>query len=53
MYYVLKNKYGFTCGHNRVYRLMCINNIKSNFRKKAKYNYIKSTSEETAENILK
>ena len=52
MYYVLKNEYGFTCGHNRVYRLMCINNIKSNFRRKAKYNYIKSASEETAENIL-
>jgi putative transposase len=53
MYYKLREKYGFTCGHNRVYRIMCINDIKSSYRKKSKYNYIKSTPEETAGNILK
>lgn len=52
MYYTLRSKYGFTCGHNRVYRLMCINDIKSNFRRKSTYNHIKSTPEKTAENIL-
>ena len=52
MYYVLKNQYGFSCGHNRVYRLMCINNIKSVYRKKSKSTYVESTPEETAENIL-
>ena len=25
MYYKLRDKYQFTCGHNRVYRIMCIN----------------------------
>ena len=53
MHYVLKNQYGFSCGHNRVYRLMCINDIQSVYRKKKNNStYIKSTPEETAENIL-
>ena len=53
MYYVLKYQYGFSCGHNRVYRLMCINDIQSSYRKKKKNStYTKSTPEETAENIL-
>ena len=53
MYYVLKNQYGFSCGHNRVYRLMCINDIQSAYRKKkSNSTYTKSTPEETAENIL-
>lgn len=53
MYYVLKNQYGFSCGHNRVYRLMCINDIQSVYRKKkSNSTYMKSTPEETAENIL-
>ncbi len=53
MYYALKNQYGFSCGHNRVYRLMCINNIQSVFRKKKNSStYKPSTPEETAENIL-
>lgn len=53
MYYTLRNKYAFTCGHNRVYRIMCINDIKSSYRRSHRYSYIKSTPEETADNILK
>lgn len=53
MYYTLRNKYHFTCGHNRVYRIMCINDIKSSYRRSSSYRYIKSTPEETADNILK
>ncbi len=53
MYYTLRNKYNFNCGHNRVYRIMCINDIKSSYRKSSRYNYTKSTPEEVAGNILK
>ena len=53
MYYALKNQYGFSCGHNRVYRLMCINDIQSIYRKKkSNSTYTKSTPEETAKNVL-
>lgn len=52
MTYFLKNEYGFTVGHNKVARLMSINDIKSSFRNKGKYTFIKSTPETTAENIL-
>ncbi|MBM6765656.1 transposase [Faecalicoccus pleomorphus] len=31
MYYTLRNE-GYGCGHNRVYRLMCIHDIKSSYR---------------------
>ena len=51
MYYTLRNE-GYGCGHNRVYRLMCINDIKSSYRRKSKYNYVNSNAEHTAENIL-
>lgn len=53
MYYILRDKYHFTCGHNRVYRIMCINNIKSSYRRKSRYNYIKSKPEEIVENKLR
>jgi hypothetical protein len=53
MYYKLRNNYCFTCGHNRVYRIMCINDIKSSYRRSSGYIYIKSTPEETGENVLK
>lgn len=53
MCFTLKTRYGFSCGHNRVYRLMCINNIKSIYRnKKRNPPHIKSIPEETSENIL-
>ena len=52
MYYSLKNE-GFMCGHNRVYRLMCINDVQSSYRRKGKYHYVRSTPETTSENILK
>ena len=51
MYYTLRNE-GYRCGHNRVYRLMCINDIKSSYRRSSRYNYIRSNAEHTAENIL-
>lgn len=53
MYYKLRDKYHFTCGHNRVYRIMCINDMKSSYRRSSTYTFIKSTPEETAENLLK
>lgn len=53
MYYKLRDNYHFTCGHNRVYRIMCINNIKSSYRRSSRYIYTKATPEETAENVLK
>lgn len=53
MYYTLKNKHHFTCGHNRVYRIMCINDIQSSYRRSSRYTYVKSTPEETVDNILK
>ena len=53
MYYKLRYNYHFTCGHNRVYRIMCINNIKSSYRRSSRYIYAKTTPEETAENVLK
>lgn len=52
MYYKLRDKYHFTCGHNRVYRIMCINDIKSSYRRTSGYTYSKTTPEETTENIL-
>jgi putative transposase len=52
MYYTLRNQ-GYKCGHNRVYRLMCINDIKSTYRRKGKYHYTRSTAEAVAENTLK
>ena len=33
MYYKLRDKYQFTCGHNRVYRIMCVNDIRSSYRR--------------------
>lgn len=51
MYYTLRNE-GYGCGHNRVYRLMCINDIKSSYRSRARHKYTKSNAEHTAENIL-
>ena len=52
MYYKLRDKHHFTCGHNRVYRIMCVNDIKSSYRRKSGYTYKKSIPEETAENKL-
>ena len=52
MYYKLRDKYQFTCGHNRVYRIMCVNDIRSSYRRTSGYTYIKSIPEETAENKL-
>ncbi|WP_308462478.1 IS3 family transposase [Clostridium weizhouense] len=52
MYYKLRDKYYFTCGHNRVYRIMCVNDIRSSYRRTSSYKYIKSTHKETVENKL-
>ena len=47
----LNREHGTQYNHKRIYRLMDILHLKSVCRKK-KYNYIKSTPEVTAENIL-
>lgn len=47
----LNREHGTQYNHKRIYRLMDILHLKSVCRKK-KYNYIKSTPEMTAENIL-
>lgn len=52
MTYTVNKKLNKSYNHKRIYRLMCINDIKSNFRKKSTYQYIRSTPEQTAENIL-
>lgn len=52
MTFFLANEYGLSYNHKRVYRLMCINDIVSNYRRKPSYNYRKSAPEITAENIL-
>ncbi len=53
MTYYIRNRYNLTYNHKRVYRIMCINNIVSNYRRKSTNNYKKSTPEVTAENLLK
>ena len=52
MTYHIRNQYSVSYNHKRVYRLMCINGIVSNYRRKSSYHYIRSTPEITAENIL-
>lgn len=52
MTYFIANQYNLVYNHKRVYRLMCINDIVSNYRRKPSYHYRKSTPEATAENIL-
>lgn len=48
----IRNQHNLSYNHKRVYRLMCINDIVSNYRRKSSYNYQKSTPETTSENIL-
>ena len=52
MTYYIRNQYGLVYNHKRVYRLMCINDIVSSYRRKPGYHYRRSTPEVTAENIL-
>ena len=52
MTYYIRNEYKLTYNHKRIYRLMCINNISSSYRRKPSYNYRRSTPEVIAENIL-
>lgn len=52
MTYHIRNTYGVRYNHKRIYRLMCINDIVSNYRRKPAYHYNRSTPEITAENIL-
>ncbi len=52
MTYYIRNQYGLVCNHKKVYRLMCINDIVSNYRRKPSGNYRRSTPEITAENVL-
>lgn len=53
MYYTIRNEGKLKCGHNRIYRLMCINDIQSTYRRGSRYHYQKSTPEQVGENILK
>lgn len=52
MTYYIRNTYGISYNHKRIYRLMCINDIVSNYRRKPAYHYRRSTPEITAENVL-
>lgn len=52
MTYTVNKKLNKTYNHKRIYRLMCISDIKSSFRRKPSYNYRKSDPEETSENLL-
>ena len=52
MTYAVNNKLGTNYNRKRIYRLMCINDMKSAFRAKKRYNYKRSTPEVTSENIL-
>ena len=52
MTYYIRSQYNMVYNHKRVYRIMCINDIVSNYRRKSAYHYRKSTPEATAENIL-
>lgn len=52
MTYHIRNKYGLIYNHKRVYRLMCIHNIVSSYRRRSSYHYRRSTPETTAENLL-
>ncbi len=48
----INHKYATQYNHKRIYRIMCINDLKSSFRKKSKYNYKRSKPEIIAENVL-
>ena len=52
MTYVINRRLGKTYNHKRITRLMCVNDIKSNFRRKKRHNYRRSTPEFTADNLL-
>ena len=52
MTYYIRNEYKLIYNHKRVYRLMCIHDIVSNYRRRSSYHYRKSTPETTAENLL-
>ena len=52
MTYYIRNQYDVIYNHKRIYRLMCINDIVSSYRRKPSYHYRRSTPETTAENIL-
>lgn len=52
MTYYIRNQYDLVFNHKRIYRLMCINDIVSNYRRKPAYRYRRSTPEITAENVL-
>ena len=52
MTYYIRNVYGIRYNHKRIYRLMCIHDIVSNYRRKSSYHYRRSTPEITAENVL-
>lgn len=52
MTYAINRRLSSSYNHKRIYRLMCVNGIESNFRKEKRYTWKRSTPETTAENIL-
>ncbi len=52
MTYYIRNQYGIIYNHKRIYRLMCISDIVSSYRRKPGYHYRRSTPEAVSENIL-
>lgn len=52
MTYYIRNEYKRSYNHKRICRLMCINDIVSNYRRKPSYHFKRSAPEITAENIL-
>lgn len=52
MTYYIRNNYDMTVNHKRICRLMCINGIVSNYRRKPSRHCTRSAPEVTAENIL-
>ena len=52
MTYVVNRRMSSKYNHKRIYRIMCVNGIESNFRKAKHYRWKRSTPETTAENVL-
>ncbi|MGB4985449.1 MAG: IS3 family transposase [Erysipelotrichaceae bacterium] len=52
MTYVVKKKLNSSYNHKRIYRLMCINDLISVFRKEKRYRWKRSAPQVTAENTL-
>jgi len=52
MMYSVNKRLNSSYNHKRIYRLMCVNDYESVFRKEKRYRWKRSTPEITAENVL-